>query len=263
MEMRKTWIPICFIVVMVCLLDVPVWAEGAKSQMAAPEGWPGQVGKRELYSSEFGYVYAGSKSSVAKMEKIVLKVTEELDKEGIEPGAKGLVLVLDKKEKPPFEAETLLAKIARKQSEKENGEDLDKALEALEDGKEEMEELGLDLNFILSIAPLPVEPNLLPGLIKGFPRDAGEQIDWCMTIPTESNIKYGLKKMLAAGLKKEKIGVVEQVALFPFLAIAENKAYDELKKARQSVIYQFFLEDQEGLTEKQKEEKVKAFQERL
>jgi len=263
METRKTLVSICLAVVMLCLLEVPVWARGAKSEIAAPEGWPGRMGKRELYPSEFGYVYAGSKSSVAKMEKIVHKVLDELDKEGIEPGAKGLVLVMGKKEKPPFEAETLLTMVARKQSEQKDGEDLNKKLEALEDGKKEMEELGLDMNFILSLAPLPIEPNMLPELIQGFPRDADRQIDWCMTIPTESNIKYGLKKVLAAGLKKEKVGIVKQVALFPFLAIAENKAISELKKARQSVIYQFFMEDQEHLTQEQKEEKVKAFQERL
>ncbi len=263
MEMRKTLYPICFAVVMLCLLDVSVWAGRSKSPTAAPEGWPEQIGKRKLYVAEFGYVYAESKSSATKMDKIVLKVLNELDKEGVKPGVNGLVFVMGKKEKPPFRAETLLAMIAQKQNEQKDGEDLDKALEALEDGKEEMEELGLDMNFILSIAPMPVEPNLLPELIEGFPMDVDRRIDWCMTIPTESNIKYGLKKMLTAGLKKEKVGVVEQVALFPFLAFAENKAYDELKKARQSAIYQFLMEEQDHLTEKQKEEKVKAYEERL
>lgn len=263
MEMRKTLYPICLAVVMLCLLDVPVWAGRSKSPTAAPEGWPEQIGKRKLYAAEFGYIYASSKSSAAKMDKIVLKVLNELDKEGVKPGANGLVFVMGKKEKPPFRAEALLAMIAQKQSEQEDGEDLEKVLEALEDGKKEMEELGLDMNCILSIAPMPIEPNMLPDLIKRFPNDVDRQIDWCMTIPTESNIKYGLKKMFAAGLKKEKVGIVEQVAFFPFLALAENKAINELKKARQLGIYQFIVEEQEHLTEKQKEEKVKAYEERL
>lgn len=263
MEARKTLVPICLAVVMLCLLDVPVRARGAKSQTAAPEGWPGRMGKRKLYVADFGYVYAGSKSSVAKMEKIVRKVLKELDKEDVKPGAKGLVLVTGKKEKPPFETDALLTMVARKQSEQKDGEDLDKTLEALEDAKKEMGELGLDMNFILSVAPMPIEPNMLPELIQGFSGDVNRQIDWCMTVPTESNIKYGLKKMFAAGLKKEKVGIVKQVALFPFLAIAENKAISELKKARQSVMYQYFMEDQEHLTKEQKEEKVKTFQEQL
>jgi hypothetical protein len=220
------------------------------------------VGKRKLYPSKCGYVYASSRSSVAKMGKVVLKVLKELDKEGMKPGAKGLVLVMDKKEKPPFEAEELLTMLARKQSEKE-GQDSKKALEALEDGKKEMGELGLNMNFILSIAPMPIEPNLLPDLIKEFPKDISRQIEWCITIPTESNIKYGFKKILNAGMKKEKVGIVEQVALFPILAFAENKAIGELKKARQLALYQYMIEEQDHLTDKQKEEKVKAYEDRL
>jgi ABC-type Fe3+/spermidine/putrescine transport system ATPase subunit len=84
-----------------------------------------------------------------------------------------------------------------------------------------------------------------------------------MTIPTEGNIEYGLKKIFHAGLKKEKVGIVEQVALFPILAFAENKAIGELKKARQLGIYQFMIDNQDHLTDKQKEEKVKACEERL
>ena len=263
MKMRKRLYSICLAVLVLCLFEVPVWAGRSTSQAAAPDGWPEQVGKRKLYPSEYGFVYASSKSSATKMDKIVLNVLKELDKGGVKPGTKGLVLVMEKKEEPPFEAEELLAMFAQQQSEQEQGEDLEKALEALEDGKKEMEGLGLDMNFMLSIAPMPIEPDMLPHLIKGFPKDVDRQIDWCMAIPTENNIQYGMKKMINAGLKKEKVGIVEQVALFPFLAFAENKAVGELKKARQLVLYEFIVDKQEHLTKKQKEEKVKAYEERL
>jgi hypothetical protein len=263
METRKTLYPICFAVVMLCLLDVPVWAKGAKSQTATPKGWPEQLGKRKLYPADRGFIYAGSKSSVAKVDEIVEKVVKDLDTVGMTMPAKGLVLVLGKKEESPFEAETLLAMFAKKQSEQKDGEDLEKSLEALDDGKKKMEELGLDMNLLLTIAPMPIEPNMLPELIKGFPKDIDRHIEWCVTMPTESNIRYGMKKMLSAGLKKKKVGVVEQVALFPLLAFAENKAVSELKQARQSALYQYIIDKQDHLTKEQKEEKVKTFQERL
>ena len=196
------------------------------------------------------------------MDTIIRRVVKELEKENVKPGAKGLILVMGKKEEPPFEIEELLAMYAREESEKE-GQNVENALESLEDGKKEMEELGLDMNLLLSITPLPIEPNMLPDLIKGFPQDVDRQIDWCMAIPTESNIKYGMKKMFDAGLKKEKVGIVKRVALFPILAFAENKAIGELKKARQLGIYQFLVEKQDHLTKKQKEEKVKAYENRL
>ena len=262
MEKRKSLYSICFVVVLLALLEFPVWAGQSTSKTIAPEGWPGQVGKRKVYPAEYGYVYASSESSAAKINKIVLKVLKDLDGEGMMPGARGLVLVMDKKEEPPFEAEKLLTILARQQSEKE-GQNSKKALEALEDGKKEMEELGLDMNFILSIAPMPIEPNVLPELFKGFPKDVNQQIEWCMTIPTESNIQYGFKKVFKAGMKKEKVGIVKQVALFPILAFAENKAISELKKVRRLALYQCMVEKQDQLTDKQKQAKVKAYEEKL
>ena len=126
-----------------------------------------------------------------------------------------------------------------------------------------MEELGLDMNLILSMKPLPIEPNMLPDLIKRFPKDVDQQIDWCMAIPTESNMKYGMKKMLDAAMKKEKIGTVKRIALFPILAIAENKAIGELKKARRLALYQYMVDQQEHLTDEQKENMKKAYEDRL
>lgn len=248
---------------LLCLLEGSVQAGDSKSQNSAPEGWPERLGKWKLYPSQYGFVYTSSKSSAVKMDKIVRMVIKELDKENVKPGKKGLILVMGKKEKPPFEVEELLAMLARKENKKKDGKDPQKALESLEDGKKQMEELGLDMNLLLSVTPLPIEPNMLPDLIKEFPRDADRQIDWCMAIPTESNIQYGMKKILNAGLKKEKVGIVKRVALFPILAFAENKAISELKKARQIGIYQFLVEKQDHLTKKQKEEKVKAYENRL
>jgi hypothetical protein len=262
MKTRKSLYPICCAVLLACLSEVAVWGGSSKSQTAAPKEWPEQIGKRKLHPLDFGFIYAGSESSVAKVGKIVRKVLDDLDGQTGKTAAKGLVLVIDKKETLPFQAEDLLTMFARRQSEKE-GQDSKKALDALQDGKKEMEELGLDMNLLLSVAPMPIEPNMLPELIKGFPKNMGQQIDWCITIPTESNIKYGMKKMFAAGLKKEKIGIAKQVALFPILAFAENKAIGELKKARQLALYQFIIEKQDHLTDKQKRDKVDAYEKQL
>ena len=110
---------------------------------------------------------------------------------------------------------------------------------------------------------MPIDPNVLPELFKGFPKDVNHQIEWCMTIPTESNIQYGFKKVFKAGMKKEKVGIVKQVALFPILAFAENKAISELKKVRRLALYQCMVEKQDQLTDKQKQAKVKAYEEKL
>ena len=263
MKTRKSLCPICVAVLLFFLLGVEVSAGKARSKPAAPEGWPARVGKWKLYPSQYGFVYAGSKSSVAKMDRIVRTVIKELEKENVKPGTKGLILVMGKKEKPPFEVEKLLTMTVRERSKTKEGEDAQKDQESLEEGKKKFEELGLDMNLMLSMKSLPIEPNMLPDLIKGFPKDVDRQIDWCMAVPTESNMKYGMKKMLDAAMKKEKIGIAKRVALFPILAIAERKAVGELKKARQLVFYQYMVDQQEHLTDKQKEEMQKAYEDRL
>ena len=43
----------------------------------------------------------------------------------------------------------------------------------------------------------------------------------------------------------------------------ENEAVKELKKARQLVLYEHFVDKQENLTDKQKKDMVKSYEERL
>ena len=200
---------------------------------------------------------------MARMNKITRTVIEELDEENAKPGTKGLILVMGKKEKPPFGVEDLMIKLARRAGEQKEGQESTEALKSLMEGKKKFEELGLDMNLMLSMKSLPIEPNMLPDLIKGFSKEVDQQIDWCMAIPTESNIKYGMKKMIDAGLKKEKIGFAKRVALFPILAVAQHKAVGELKKARQLVLYQYMVDQQERLTAKQKEDMKKSYENRL
>jgi hypothetical protein len=239
MKARKSLYLICCVISLFCLPKSTVWAGERKPKITAPEGWPEQIGTRKLFPSDCGFIYASSKSSMAKVGKIVRKVINDLDEQSAKTAAKGLVLVIDRKETLPFQAENLLTMLARRQSEKE-GQDSKKALEALQDGKKEMEELGLEMNLLLSVAPMPIEPNLLPEVMKEFPKGVSQQIDWCITMPTDSNIKYGMKKMFAAGLKKEGV-----------------------KKARQLALFQFIIEQQDHLTDKQKQDKVRAYEERL
>ena len=129
MKTRKSLYPICLALLLLGLLEVSVWAGKSKSKPAAPEGWPARVGKWKLYPSQYGFVYAGSKSSVAKMDRIVRTVIKELEKENVKPGTKGLILVMGKKEKPPFEVEKLLTMTVRERSKTKEGEDAQKGHE--------------------------------------------------------------------------------------------------------------------------------------
>ena len=249
MKTQKSLYSICLAASLLLFLEVSVWAGDSKPQIEASKGWPAKLDKRKLYSFEHGLVYAGSKSSAAKINKIVESVVKELNRDNMKADTRGLILVMDTKEKPPFDVEDLLIRIAREEDKQKGDQESAKALKSLTEGKEKFEELGLDMNLLLSLAPMPVEPNILPDLNSAFPEDSDRLIDWCVTIPTERYIRAGMKKMLDAGMKKEKLGFATRVAMLPLLAIAEHKAVGELKKARRTALLQLVQEKQKSLTE--------------
>jgi len=254
---------ILFITILLFLSEFTVLAAYAKSQTEAPSNWPTQIGNRNLRSYEHAFIYTPDKSFAEKANKIIDKVIKELDKDNLIMPGKGLVLIVDTKEKLPFELEKMMNIYTKKENHSRKKQDIEKAMEILKDGKKEFEEFGMDINLLFSITPFPIEPYILPELIEEFPEDVNSQVDWCVTIPTERYIKHGMRKLLDAGLKKEKIGLAKRVALFPLLAIAENKAINELKEARQLVLYELFIDKQKNLKDKQKEEMVKSYEKRL
>jgi hypothetical protein len=237
------------------LPEVSLWAGHSESEAIAPKGWPRQLDTRKLYPSKCGFVYAASDSAAAQVNKLIEAAVKEMQENGVKTPSGGLVLVMDRNEKPPFSVEELMIRLARKQDQQKEGQEPQKALESLTEGKKEFEELGLDMNLLLTIAPMPIEPNMLPDLVSGFPQDVDQQIRWCTTIPTESNIRYGMKKLLDAGMKKEKIGIAKRVAMLPLLAFAENKAVGELKKGRGDALCQLMADKQKPLMDEQRRDK--------
>jgi len=256
MKKQRNLYPACLAALLLCSFpEVSLWAGHSKPEATFPKGWSRQLDKRELYPSKCGFIYAGSESAAAQVNRLIEAAAKELRASGVKMPRDGLVLVMDLKEKPPLNVEELMIKLARKQDQQKEGQESQEALKSLTEGKERFEELGLDMNLLLSIAPMPIEPIILPDLVGGFPKDVDLQIGWCVTIPTEGSIRYGMKKLLDAGMKKEKIGIVERVAMLPLLTFAENKAVGELKKGRQDTLYQLLAGKQRPLTDEQRQDK--------
>ena len=118
------------------------------------------------------------------------------------------------------------------------------------------------MDMVLSITPIPIEPNLLPEIVNTFPEDVDKQIDFCVFVPTGRNIKYGFKKIFDVAIKKKKIGLVERVALLPLMPFIEGKVVDRMKKSQQLVVYERLLEKQKHLTKKQREDEKEKRRER-
>jgi len=234
------------------------------SQTAAPEGWPARLAKRKLYSFRHAFVYARSKSAAAEVNKRIETAIKELDKDSTQKTNTtiGLVVVTDTKEKPLVDLQKIIEVLhqADKQLQSEKSK---KDLKSVIEAKEGIEKEGMDMDIVMSIAPIPIEPNLLPEIVNEFPENVDKQIDFCVFVPTSRNIKYGFKKIFDTAIKKKKIGIVERVALIPLMPFIEGKVIDGMQKSQQLVVYERLLEKQKHLTKKQREDKVQAYKIKL
>jgi len=262
LKKQKNLYLVCFTALFLYSLEVIVLAGHSISQSAAPDGWPTRLDKRKLYSAKYGFVYAGRKSAAVEVNRLIGTVVKELDENSIKKTTMGLILVMDTKEKSLIDIQKII-EVVREADKQQGSEETKKALKSAIEAKEKIEEQGMDMDLLLSIAPIPIEPNLLPEIVNEFGQELGQQIDFCVVIPTGRSIKYGMKKIFKVALKKKKIGLAERLVLLPLMPFIEHKVVDGMKKGRQLVLYELLLDKQKGLTEKQKEDKIKAYKRKL
>jgi hypothetical protein len=245
-------------------LEVGVQAGSSTSKNITPYGWPARLDKRKLYFFKHAFVYAGRKSDAVEVNKRIAAAIKELDKDSIQKDDTiiGLALVTDIKEKPLVDLQKII-EVLRQADKKRETEKSTKDLKSMIEAKENIEKEGMAMDMVLSITPIPIEPNLLPEIVDEFPEDVDKEIDFCIFVPTGGNVKYGFKKILDATIKKKKIGIVERVALLPLMPFIEGKVVDGMKKSQQLVVYECLLEKQRHLTKKQREDKVKAYKKKL
>jgi hypothetical protein len=261
---RKNLYLLCFAVVLLFSQEAGVSAGSPASKSTAPDGWPAQLGKRKLYSFEHAFIYAGRKSDAAEVNKRIEAAIEELDKDGVQNADTiiGLALITDTKEKPLVSLQKII-EVLREVDKKQQSEKSKKDLKSMVEAKEDLEKEGIDMDMVLSITPVPIEPNLLPGMVSEFPEDVDNKTDFCVFVPTVRNVKFGFKKILDAAIKQKKIGIVERLALVPLMPFVEGKVVDGIKKSEQLVVYEFLMEKQKHLTKEQREEKIKAYKKKL
>lgn len=253
---------VCFAAFLLLSPEVVIRA-GSSTSNNIPDGWPARLDKRKLYSFEHAFVYALSKSEAAQVSKRIEAAIKELDKDNIQKDTIiGLAMVTDIKEKPLVDLQKIIE--ALRQADKQQGtEKSKKDLKSIIEAKEDIEKEGMDMDMVLSMTPVPIEPILLPEIVKGFPENVDKQIDFCVFIPTSRNVKSGFKKIIDTAIKKKKIGLAERIALLPLMPFIEGKVVDGMKKSQQLVVYERLLEKQNHLTKKQREDKVKAYRKKL
>ena len=248
-------------VLLLCLSGFTIRAEGSPSQ-GRTKGWPKQFGKRKLYSCECAVVYAGKKSGADQAKKVLEIVVKDLRQVGVTNPTNGIILVRDKNENLPIETTKLIEAVNKAEALKE-GEKSEDALKALAEIKEKMEEGGLDIDVVLSIAPIPITRAALPDILKEFPQDVNQPVGWCLIVPTDRCVKAGIKKVFDVGLKKEKVGWAQRMMVGALMPLIEHMAAEHMKKSWQAALYQLILDADERLPAEQKQRLIKAYRQKL
>jgi len=257
------------VVVLLCFLFAQAvcfgwW--GKKPAKEIPDHWPEKLDKRKLYIYDNAFIYSGSNSQADKIDKFVRKVTKEFSSEESQNIRPGLIIVMDVKEKALFDTEKLLkivktAEIADSNDTTQN--QLDTLNESLSKTKKEIAKLGLSLDNILAMAPMPLESHMLPQLADGFGEGFDKDIGWCMIVPTERHMKAAVNNMIDAMCKAKKINGLMRIAVAPFMPGAVNKAVNDIKKTRNLALFELILMQKKTLTKSQKQEMLKAYEKKI
>ena len=261
---QKSLYLLCLAAVLVYSQHVCVMAGSPISKNIAPDGSPQQLDQRKLYFFKHAFIYSGNKSDAAHVNKRIEAAIKDLLKDTPQKDDTiiGLALVTDLQEKPLVDLQKIIE--ALRCADKQRPSDKTKKdLKSVIESKENIKKEGMDMDMVLSITPIPVEPHLLPSIINMFPENVGEQIDFCIFVPTGRNIKDGFKKMIDKAIKEKKIGFAKRMALVPLMPLIERKVIEGMKKSQQLVVYERLMEKQNHLSEKQREDKVKAYKQKL
>ncbi len=210
-------------------LAISAVGSGAPPRTEVPAGWPERLGERRAYGCEQAFVYAREKSGANQIRKVLATVVKDLKQQGVQASA-GLVLVVDSREKYPCEVARLVDAI-RTLDPNAAVESQDE-LKAVAEAERQVQELGLDMGTVLSLAPLSIRPAVLHEIAEQFPEDVDRQIEWCLIVPTDRCFKAGLRKVIDAGIRKEKPGLGERAMLTAMMPLIERKAVSRIRKER-------------------------------
>jgi hypothetical protein len=255
---HRSIVVVVAVVVGLCSVALESAELGVAPQATAPEGWPAQVDGRKLSRCEYGFVYARDKSALEEVREVLAVAVADAKSDGAGVLPAGLVLVVDTKEKYPCEIARLTEVLKRIDPNDSEG-----GLKTIMEAEKQSQDMGLEPDAILSIAPLQIPASALHESAPHFPVDADRQIGWCLVVPTEAHMKAGFKKMMDAALKKENPGLLKRATIAAAMPLMERQIMSMMTKGRQAGLYESLLRTQKDLSPEQRRAKVDAYKEKL
>ncbi len=255
--LTKTFATLLFTASMIFLILL-IGGCGPAATSKAPAIWPDQFNDLQLYYTPNACIYASSASVAGEADRLIKKLIKNLPEEhNINPGM-ALVFVTDKNDQPLI---TDLSGIwdtdnNNALTKANNFEASDQSHNKTQDSLNKIKEAGLDVTDILKMSALPIQlQTIWP---KEFPQELADKIAWSVAVPTKAAIKDVYKKMINAAMDKKNITGAQRALVAPYMALVESKLIAVIAIERDSVIYELIVNSQSHLTDKDKENIIKA-----
>ncbi len=235
---------------------------GGESTAVLPAGWPHEIAGRKLYAYEYGFVYATRKAAANQVQNLLEAAVADAAEDGAARPIPGLVLVMDRGEKPPIDVVQLF-RVAGATDLRNISEEDPVMSEAIAKAREQVEEEGIDPNHVLAFVPLPFSPKLLSALLPGLPEDAPRRVGWCLALPTDECVRAGIEWKTNAAVRGDKPGSVKEFVTRTVVPAVQKRAVAQMRRTEQILMYKLLITAQQNLSAEQKKAKAAAYEKKL
>jgi hypothetical protein len=238
--------------------------EEQETQRALPAigSRPQQWGERKLQRGEHALVYARKKVTADEALKVLQQVVEEARQDGVTKPAIGLIVVIDAQEKFPLET-ARLTEILNDPNTRTGEEKSKEILNSIKEARKLSDQAGTDMNSLVAVLPIPLRPVALPKIAKEFPEGIEQEIAWCLLVPTNGYVRAGMRAVLDAMVKIDKMNWKERLLIGAITPLAQREAEKKVRKTQQADLYQLLVEGQKDWSEELRKEKVSAYRQKL
>jgi hypothetical protein len=228
--------------------------------MERPADLPAECQGRRFYHTSQAYIYASSPGAAGEIDRLVLSVASQFPAEKEGPVPKGLIIVTDVGDKPPFDLDTILNLALQETRKKAGTQPATQAAQALTEGRQELKKKGIDLASLIDMAAFPITPEL------AAPRLAVEEaslrkIPWMLSMPTYGRVGQGCRILLQQLLTSKDVSIGQKLLLAPLLVAIEPKMVEMAAVQRETVVFKALAETQSTWSPEQRREAAKAFEE--
>jgi hypothetical protein len=228
--------------------------------MERPADLPAECQGRQFYHTPQAYIYASSPAAAGEIDRLILSVASQFPAENAAPAQKGLVIVTDVGDDPPFDLDTILTLAMQDAQKGTEIQPATQAAKALTEGRKELEKKGINMSSLVDTAAFPITAEL------AAPRLAVEEatlrkMPWMLSMPTYGRVSRGCSALLRQMMSSPEISVGQKLLIAPMLVTLEPKMAEMAAVQRETVVFKVLADMRSDWSSEQRKAAAKAFSE--